>query len=115
MDVSFELDDSRLVCVLTEGPISATATSAHASDGATELLAALQDARETGLGECFWHEQGGDYRWMFCRHGDRLEVAVMWCSGVITGWQHVFRAECLLGALLDDAHRELERLAARTR
>lgn len=114
MDVSFELDSSRLVCVLTDGTISATATSADSGDAAAELLAALQDARDTGLGECFWHEQGGDYRWMFCRRGDEVDVALMWCEGVITGWRHVFRADCNLETLIAQANRELERLAART-
>jgi hypothetical protein len=112
MDVSFELDSSRLVCVLTDGPVTATATSSHASEAAAGLLGALQDARATGLGECFWHEQGGDYRWMFCRRDDRLDVALMWCAGVVTGWRHVFRAECGLDHLADEAQRELERLAA---
>jgi hypothetical protein len=51
---------------------------------------------------------------MFCRHGDRVEVALMWCAGVITGWRHVFRAECALEQLVADTHHELERLAART-
>jgi hypothetical protein len=114
MNVSFDLDASRLICTLTDGPVTATATSAHASDAAAEFLAALQYARDGGLGECFWHEEGGDYRWMFCRRGDRVEVALMWCAGVITGWRHVFRAECALEQLVADTHHELERLAARS-
>jgi hypothetical protein len=112
MDVSFELDSFRLICVLTDGSVSAVATSSHASEAAAEFLAALQDARETGFGECFWHEQGGDYRWMLCRRDDRLDVALMWCDGVITGWRHVFRAECGLDHLANEAQKELERLAA---
>lgn len=114
MDVSFELDAARLVCVLTDGTISATATAANAGDAAAEFLAALQDARDTGLGDCFWHEQGGDYRWMFCRRGEEVDVALMWCEGVITGWRHVFRADCKLETLIARANREFERLAART-
>lgn len=114
MDVSFDLDSSRLICVLTDGAVTATATSAEAASAAAQFLAALQDARATGLGECFWHEQGGDYRWLFCRHGDRLDVALMWCAGVITGWRHVFRADCDMDHLIAGANRELERLAART-
>jgi hypothetical protein len=113
MDVSFDLDSSRLICTVSDGPVNATATSSRASSAAAEFLAALQDARDTGLGECFWHEQGGDYRWMFCRRGERLDVALMWCDGVITGWRHVFRAECNLEHLLRASNVELERLAAR--
>ena len=114
MDVSFDLDSSRLICVVTDGPVTATATSSQASTAAAEFLAALQEARDSGLGECFWHEQAGDYRWMFCRHDDRVDVALMWCAGVITGWRHIFRADCRLSQLMDAANRELERLAART-
>lgn len=113
MHLSFDLDSSRLICNVTDGRVGATATAAHASGAATEFLAALQDACDAGLGECFWHEQGGDYRWMFCRRGDQVDVALMWCDGVITGWRHVFRAECALEQLVIDTHRELERLAAR--
>lgn len=113
MNVSFDLDSSRLICHLSDGSVAATATSADAGDAAAEFLAALQNARDSGLGECFWHEQGGDYRWMFCRHGDRVEVALMWCEGVVTGWRHVFRAECALEQLVADSHREFGRLVAR--
>ena len=31
---------------------------------------------------------------MFRRHGDRLTLVVLWSSGTLTGWQHVFRSEC---------------------
>jgi hypothetical protein len=109
--VSFDLDSSRLVCTLTDGSLSATATASVASDAAASLLAALQDARDDGVGECFWHEQGGDYRWMFCRREDRVDVALMWCAGVITGWQHVFRTECGMDTLMTDVQCGLERLA----
>lgn len=114
MNVSFDLDSSRLVCTVTDGALQATASAAHASEAAASLLAALEDARAHGLGECFWHEQEGDYRWLFCRHDDRVDVALMWCSGVITGWRHVFRADAVLEALATKAKRDLERLAART-
>jgi hypothetical protein len=112
--VSFDLDSSRLVCRLADDSSSAIATSSHASDAAAAMLSALQEARDGSIGECFWHEQVGDYRWIFCRRDDRLEVVLMWCAGVITGWQHLLRAECSLDTFVTDVQRGLERLATPT-
>lgn len=94
MDLSFKTESGRLVCELTDGSVHATVTAADAEEAAADFLTAVTDAHQSDVSECFWHEAGGDYRWMFCRRGDRVDVAVMWCAGVITGWQHVFRAEC---------------------
>jgi hypothetical protein len=105
VDLALSYDtDGRLVCRLTDGTVAATATASNLPGAAQDLLAALESARDHAFGECIWHEQGGDYRWMFCRQGERVEVAVMWCAGVITGWQHVFRAEGDLAGLLASAH-----------
>jgi hypothetical protein len=49
------------------------------------------------LGECFWKEGGGEYRWVFRRDGESVRVAVLWSAGVMTGWEHVFWAECPVG------------------
>lgn len=110
MDLSFSIDESgRLVCDLTDGPILTTATAAKVPNAILAFLHALDSLRDNLLGECFWDEQGGTYRWMFCRNGDRVDVAVMWCAGVVTGWQHVFRAECEL-EVLERARTTLQRL-----
>lgn len=94
MDLAFTNDSGRLVCELVDGHSHALVTAASASEAAADLAAAVREARDNEIAECFWHEDGGDYRWIFRRHGEEFDVAVMWCSGVITGWQHVFRADC---------------------
>ncbi len=103
MDLAFTTDSGRLVCHLVDGPSHATVTAAAADRAAADFLTAVQQARDSDVAECYWHEAGGDYRWIFCRHGDTFDVAVMWCSGVITGWQHVFRADCPVAWLVETA------------
>jgi hypothetical protein len=111
MTITIETDDlGRYVCRLTDDDVSATATSSNVPQAGQALLQAIEDARSTGYGECQWDEQGGDYRWMFKRDGDRLTVAVMWCHGVITGWQHVFRADGDFDSFDRDVSSQLERL-----
>lgn len=101
MDLAFTTDSGRLICELVDGPSHATVTAADAADSAAGLAAAVKEARDNEIAECFWHEDSGDYRWIFKRRGDEFDVAVMWCSGVITGWQHVFRADCPVGWLVE--------------
>lgn len=103
MDLAFTTDSGRLICDLIDGTSHATVTAASGADAAAEFLKAVHQARDYEIAECFWHEEGGDYRWIFRRHGETFDVAVMWCSGVITGWQHVFRADCPVTWLVETA------------
>ena len=94
MDVSLQRDEfGRLIAELKDGRQEATVTASNVPAAGEDLIAAIESARDTGYGECQWEEQGGDYRWMF-RHTDgRLTVVVLWATGTVTGWQHVFRAD----------------------
>lgn len=95
MELSIAREEpGRYVCTLTEGEHPAIVTASNVPEAGDEMLAALGNARTSGYGECMWDEQGGDYRWMLRREGETLTVVVLWSSGVITGWQHVFRADC---------------------
>jgi hypothetical protein len=85
--------DGRLVCTLVEGDATATLIVPGAADAAADLDAALADARDGGYGECVWPLTDGEYKWLFRRNGDRTEVVVLWSSGVVTGWEHVFRSD----------------------
>ena len=110
MDLAFSFDESgRLVCDLLDGQIVTTATAANIPDATLDFIHAVDSLRDNVLAECLWEEQGGTYRWLFCRKGDVVDVAVMWCAGVITGWQHVFRADCDL-RVLEHARGTLQRL-----
>ena len=96
MDLSLDIDDGgRFVATLTDDDLRARVTAANVN-AADDLLAAIEDARETGLGECFWEEQAGEYRWMLRANRDDVTLVVLWSAGVVTGWEHVFRATCTL-------------------
>jgi hypothetical protein len=94
MDFSLEIDEGgRFVVTLTDEGARALVTSSNLP-AADDLAAAVEDARDTGLGECFWEEAGGTYRWMMRHTPASLTVVVLWSTGIVTGWEHVFRGEC---------------------
>jgi hypothetical protein len=62
-------------------------------DARTKLATAIDAALGGGVGECFWEEACGDYRWVFRRESGKVRVAVMWSNGTLTGWAHVFWSE----------------------
>jgi hypothetical protein len=99
----------RITAHLREGAIETTVTSGNASAAAMALVRALQQAKAEGDSQCFWHEPTGQYWWMFRLDGALLEVAVLWSSGTVTGWQHVFRAADEIDHLIERVREELER------
>jgi hypothetical protein len=111
MDISLTTEyPGRLIATLREGPDEAVVTAAHRTAAATSLLDALEATRENGYAECYWHEQAGQYWWLFRREDARLEVAVLWSSGTVTGWQHVFRASDEFSYFLERVQDELSEL-----
>ena len=113
VDIAVETDiDGRFVCTLTDGDTSALVTASNLPQAGEDLLAALENASETGYDECVWAEQGGEFRWIFRRDGDRLTVVVLWCAGTVIGWQHVFRAEDRFDAFASHARAEIVRCLA---
>ncbi len=110
MDLMFETDEyRRIICTLVDGPQSATVTASNVPEAAMDLQVAIESASATGLGECFWQEQAGVYRWLFRRDGKRVAVVVLWSTGVITGWEQVFRSECDLAWLTQRIGEEVVR------
>lgn len=111
MQLTLEADElGRLICSLADGATWATATASNVPEAGRELRDAVDQARTTGTGECWWQEQGGVYWWMFRRQADQLTVAVLWSHGTITGWEHVFRSECDLEWFAGRVADELARL-----
>ena len=109
LQLTLDIDDAgRFVMRLRQGDGSAVVTASNL-DAADELLAAIEDARDSGLGECVWEEQGGDYRWMLRRRQDELIVVALWSAGTLTGWEHVFRGHCGLDWLAARVREELTR------
>jgi len=111
MDISLSTEHpGRLIATLRESDEEAVVTAAHRMAAASALLDALEGAREDGYGECYWHEQTGQYWWLFRREETRLEVAVLWSSGAVTGWQHVFRAADEFSYFMERVQDELANL-----
>jgi hypothetical protein len=110
MDFTLNIDEAgRFVCTLDHQGAVATVTASNVPAAGDELEGALEDARTEGYGECFWQEQGGEYHWLFRRNDDRITVVVLWSSGTLTGWQHVFRADGKADAFEEAVRSELDR------
>ena len=92
---SFQADEfGRLTCNLSDGKSHAVVTASDLRQAAAGLANAISNCTRNGLAECFWYEAGGDYRWVLRRCGDAVRLAVLWSSGTLTGWEHVFWTEC---------------------
>jgi hypothetical protein len=94
MQFVLEKDEfGRLIGTLSDGRAEAKVTSSDFPTAVGDLMVALDSAEAEGRGECFWEEGGGEYRWMFAREGENVRLAVLWCAGTLTGWEHVFWTE----------------------
>jgi hypothetical protein len=108
VDIRIDIDGpGRITGHLREGSVETTVTSANSSAAAAALVSALEQAKAEGDSQCFWHEPTGQYWWMFRREGALLEVVVLWSSGTVTGWQHVFRAADEVDHLIERVREEL--------
>lgn len=83
----------RMLCTVASGRNRATVTCANAEAASDALMAALDDTRREGCGECVWPEAVGEYRWMFRRNDDIVTLVALWSSGTLTGWQQLFEAD----------------------
>lgn len=108
MKISMSRDSfGRVVCTIQDSGNEAVVTAADAVSASLELLAAIQDAAESEYGECLWQEAAGEYKWMLRRHDRTLTVALMWSSGTLTGWRHVFRIDTDVDAFAEQVRTEL--------
>lgn len=113
MDIMLTIDeDGHLECTLVDRDDTATIRAADPHGATADLEAALADAAEGGYGECLWPLTDGAYKWLFRRHDDTTDVVVIWSSGVITGWEHVFRSEIATRRLEARVADELHQLRA---
>ena len=101
----------RVVCRVRDAGNEAVVSAGDAVNASLELLAAIQDAEESGYGDCLWQEPTGDYKWMLRRNGDSVTVAIMWSSGVVTGWQHVIRGDTDFAPFAEQVRTQLAQLA----
>ena len=94
MRLTIRSDDfGRMICAIASGESEAVVTSAEFSDAAAALSKAIDELESGGTSECYWPEGVGEYRWVFRRVEDRVRIVVLWSTGTMTGWEHVFWAE----------------------
>jgi hypothetical protein len=87
------MDQGHLLCEIEHEGSQASFAAWDCDRGLRELQQALDDLTANGISECFWEQPAACFRWMFRQEGDRLRVAVISTTGVVTGWEHVFYAE----------------------
>jgi hypothetical protein len=77
-----------------ECSIDGSVIAVHEPTLALEAMSeALNRVEQDGFGECCWEQPTGIYRWVFRLNGDRANVALIWSTGVVTGWEHVWWGE----------------------
>lgn len=113
MQVFFESDEyGRLICTLSNGEARTAIAAADAAQAGADLLAAIDGVAADGCGECYWPQPAGSYRWLLRRDGERLRVAILWMTGVLTGWEHVYQGECDFEDFARDVRSEIRRFQA---
>jgi hypothetical protein len=111
MELSMSRDAfGRIACRIRDAGNEATVTAGDAVNASLELLAAIQDAEESGYGDCLWQEATGEYKWMLRRDDAAITVAIMWSSGTLTGWRHVLRGDTDFNAFAEQVRTELAQL-----
>jgi hypothetical protein len=93
MELSIDSNSTpqRIVARLRDAQAETTVSGWSATQAAAALIDALDAARRDGYGDCMWLEPDGQYWWMFHSVRGELDLVVLWSSGTIPGWQHVFR------------------------
>lgn len=109
MVICFSTDQfGRVTCDVSNGAESAVVTASDRPQAIAGLSAAIDTLERNGIAECYWHEGAGEYRWVFRRAGSRVRVAIMWSTGTVTGWEHVFWTECELEPFVALLRKELD-------
>ena len=112
MHVLLQRDDfGRVTCDLSDGETHGIVTASDPAQALQGLSSAVDSAMLNGIGECFWHEAAGEYRWVLRRTGDSVRIAVMWSTGTLCGWEHVFWSECDSAAFARQMREGIARLA----
>ena len=108
MQLRLAADDfGRIVCTVRHDGSEVVITASDAVRAAGMLSKAVEQLAESGTSECYWPAETGDYRWVFRRVGGDVRIAILWSTGTLTGWEHVFWAECDRGDFLQQAREQL--------
>ena len=100
-------DFGGMVCTAGHDGLEAVIAAADASQAAGALWTAVEQLAEFGTSECYWPAETGAYRWVFRRVDLEVRIAILWSTGTLTGWEHVFSAECDGADFLRQAREQL--------
>jgi hypothetical protein len=113
VEFSFSTDQfGRLTCDVSNGPETAVVTASDRLRAITDLSTAIDALERNGIGECYWPEAAGEYRWVFRRIGERVRLAILWSTGTMTGWEHVFWVESHLELMINLLRTEMDNVPA---
>jgi hypothetical protein len=109
MRLALAMDDfGRMVCTAQHDGSEAVITASDVGCAVAALSKAVEELAESGVSECYWPAETGDYRWVFRRVGDVVRIAnTLESIGTLTGWEHVFWAECESDDFLQQAREQL--------
>ncbi len=108
MRLTLAMDEfGRMVCTADHDGSEAVITAADAGRAASALSKSVETLAQSGIAECYWPAETGDYRWVFRRTGEHVRIAILWSTGTLTGWEHVFWAECDGAEFLTQAREQL--------
>jgi hypothetical protein len=87
-------DHGHLICEVSFGAQQATVSCFDLEQGVHDLDLAFHDALRDGVGECYWREATGEYRWVFRKtEPGMVRVALLWSHGAMTGWDQLIWTE----------------------
>lgn len=111
MDLQLRIiEGGHLLCEVAHEGAHARFVAWDAERAMAEMSAALENVTSNGIGECVWEQPTGCYRWMFRQEKDRLRIAIIRSSGVVTGWEHVLWAEGECAELYEAVHLALQKV-----
>lgn len=115
MTFTFALDaHDSLRVTLRDAEVETSVAARPALAAAATLRRALEEAGDTGYGECFWPgSEGGQYWWIFKRADETVDVVALWTRGGVAIWEHVFRATDAFAWVVELFDSEVARLRLR--
>jgi hypothetical protein len=104
-------ESGAVVCSIADQRHDAEFEAPVAAKAINDLSCAIDGLEKSGVGEAFWHQPTGEYRWLFRREGEseRVRICVLRSIGTLTGWENVFWSEDDAAPLVRMLRAEIDR------
>jgi hypothetical protein len=78
---------------ITCGDRSATLTASYMSDALAELLLAVGELADgADAARCSWEEEPGEFRWLFARAGEDVDLRILWFDDIYAEGEYLGEA-----------------------